>query len=84
MIDDRAMPLDRARAAPWLLAEITRPTPEGFVFRRERGNLWNIARRHYFEIKLAAAARAAAVRLRLVRAGGDGRRRVALDAPATP
>jgi hypothetical protein len=36
----------------WLLAEITATGEEGFIFRRERGNLWNIARRHYFEIKL--------------------------------
>jgi len=49
--DDRAMPLTSDQS-PWLLAEITETKPEGFVFRRERGNLWNIARRHYFEIKL--------------------------------
>lgn len=51
VIDDRAMPLG-ARARAWLLAEITDTGEQGFVFRRERGNLWNIARRHYFEIKL--------------------------------
>jgi len=51
VIDDRAMPLSTQRPA-WLLAEITRTGEGGFVFRRERGTLWNIARRHYFEIKL--------------------------------
>jgi len=51
VMDDRAMPL-AARSRAWLLAEITDTGEEGFVFRRERGNLWNIARRHYFEIKL--------------------------------
>jgi hypothetical protein len=52
VMDDRAMPL-AARERAWLLAEITETKPEGFVFTRERGHLWNIARRHYFEIKLA-------------------------------
>jgi hypothetical protein len=52
VLDDRAMPLTSLGQQPWLLAEITETKPEGFVFRRERGNLWNIARRHYFEIKL--------------------------------
>jgi hypothetical protein len=52
VLDDRAMPLTSPGQQPWLLAEITETKPEGFVFRRERGNLWNIARRHYFEIKL--------------------------------
>jgi hypothetical protein len=51
VIDDRAMPL-AARSRAWLLAEVTDTGENGFVFRRERGNLWNIARRHYFEIKL--------------------------------
>jgi len=52
VMDDRAMPLS-ARGRAWLLAEITETKPEGYVFTRERGHLWNIARRHYFEIKLA-------------------------------
>lgn len=51
VIDDRAMPLTQNRPA-WLLAEITETPEEGFVYKRERGNLWNISRRHYFEIKL--------------------------------
>ena len=52
VVDDRGLPLD-GRAPAWLLAEITSTKEEGFLFRRERGRLWNIARRHYFEIKLA-------------------------------
>ena len=51
VIDDRSMPLD-AHARAWLLAEVTETKPEGFIFRRERGTLWNIARHHYFEIVL--------------------------------
>ncbi|HYO78761.1 MAG TPA: hypothetical protein VE010_20035 [Thermoanaerobaculia bacterium] len=51
IVDDRAMPLSATRPA-WLLAEITETAPSGLLFRRERGNLWNIARHHYFEIKL--------------------------------
>jgi hypothetical protein len=52
VLDDRGLPLD-ARERSWLLAEITTTKEEGLLFRRERGRLWNIARRHYFEIKLA-------------------------------
>jgi len=51
IVDDRVMPLSTARPA-WVLSELTRGGEGGFVFRRERGNLWNIARRHYFGIKL--------------------------------
>jgi hypothetical protein len=58
IVDDRALPLDSPERA-WMLAEITTTKEEGFLFKRERGNLWNIARRHYFEIKLAPFARRA-------------------------
>jgi hypothetical protein len=51
VIDDRAMPLSSQPHA-WLLAEVTETKPEGFVFTRDRGHLWNIARRHYFEVFL--------------------------------
>ncbi|HEX6179256.1 MAG TPA: DUF2079 domain-containing protein [Thermoanaerobaculia bacterium] len=37
---------------PFLLAELQRGEEDGLVFRRERGRLWNIARRHYFEVAL--------------------------------
>ena len=52
VMDDRALPLSDEHNA-WLLAEITDTKPEGEYFRRERGHLWNIARRNYFEIVLA-------------------------------
>lgn len=58
VIDDRALPL-ATRGRPWLLAEITKTDAKGFVFHRERGHLWNIARRHYFDIKLAPLQRQA-------------------------
>lgn len=51
VFDDRAMPLTPSQPS-WLLAEITETAPQRFLFQRERGTLWNIARRHYFEIKL--------------------------------
>ena len=52
VVDDRALPMEQKEHS-WLLAEITTTRDEGFVFRRQRGALWNIARRHYFDIKLA-------------------------------
>lgn len=56
VIDDRAMPLSATKPA-WLLAEITETPEEGFLFKRKRTSLWNIARHHYFEIKLTRLAR---------------------------
>ncbi|HVE70282.1 MAG TPA: hypothetical protein VNI54_02855 [Thermoanaerobaculia bacterium] len=52
VVDDRALPMEQ-KDQSWLLAEITTTRDEGLVFRRQRGALWNIARRHYFDIKLA-------------------------------
>ena len=49
--DDRGMPISAGKRA-WMLAEVSTTKEEGLMFRRERGRLWNIARRHYFEIKL--------------------------------
>ena len=49
VMDDRAMPLSFGMRRPWLLAEDESTPRGGFVFRRERTRLWNIARRHYFE-----------------------------------
>ncbi|HEX6160875.1 MAG TPA: hypothetical protein VF111_11960 [Thermoanaerobaculia bacterium] len=51
VMDDGALPLSQTDNA-WLLAEITESEPEGFFFHRDRGRLWNIARRHYFEVFL--------------------------------
>jgi len=56
VLDDRALPLT-APSRAWLLAEITDTPEHGFVFERARGHLWNIARRHYFEIKLEPLTR---------------------------
>jgi hypothetical protein len=50
-IDDGSQPLG-AWNRTWLLAEVDQTAPSGFVFSRPRGHLWNIARRHYFEVKL--------------------------------
>jgi len=49
VMDDRAMPLSFGAARPWLLAEDESMPRSGYVFRRDRGHLWDIARRHYFE-----------------------------------
>jgi hypothetical protein len=49
VLDERAMLLARdASKTPRLVAEVFATSPEGFVFRRSRGALWNITRRHYF------------------------------------
>jgi len=50
-MDDRGLPLAPAPRS-WLLAEVTDTRPEGMIFQRDRGALWNIARRHYFEVVL--------------------------------
>ncbi|HEY3052131.1 MAG TPA: glycosyltransferase family 39 protein [Thermoanaerobaculia bacterium] len=51
VMDDRAVPLTIADH-PILLAEVSEPQPGGTLFTRERDRLWNIARRHYFEVVL--------------------------------
>lgn len=58
VIDDRALPLENRRNA-YLLAEITETPREGQVFAREHDALWQIARRHYFDIKLLPIRRLA-------------------------
>ncbi len=52
VLDKRAMPLTIARRRPWILAEADFDDREGFVFHRQRGHLWNTARRHYFDAEL--------------------------------
>ena len=59
VFDENAMPLSIARRRPWMLAELDRTEPQGFLFKRDRGRLWNIARRHYFETALAPVNRTA-------------------------
>jgi hypothetical protein len=58
VMDDRALPLTPA-SRPLLLAEVTKTTHEGFLFARERSHLWNIARRHYFAVRLQPITRLA-------------------------
>jgi hypothetical protein len=50
--EQRAMPLTTPMRRPYLLTEATPMAPKGWVFTRERGRLWNIARRHYFAVEL--------------------------------
>jgi len=59
VLDDRAMPLSIGQQQPWLLAEDESAPRNGFVFRRDRGRLWDIARRHYFECGLEPMTRLA-------------------------
>ena len=50
--DERAMPLTEPSKPAFLLTEIDHTKPTGWVFSRDRGPLWNISRRHYFEVAL--------------------------------
>jgi hypothetical protein len=50
--DEHALPLSIASRRPWLVAEVDPDAQEGVTFRRERGRLWNITRRHYFAVSL--------------------------------
>ncbi len=52
VFDERALPLTVPTRTPYLLTEIDHTEPSGYVFKRDRGPLWNIARRHYFEVAL--------------------------------
>lgn len=51
--DDYSLPLTAGSRQPVLLAEVSDDDRRGTVFSRRRGHLWNIARRHYFEVSLA-------------------------------
>lgn len=55
VLDERAMPLSlelQPKRRPWLVTELDWTTPRGFMYHREKGALWNIARRHYFNVAL--------------------------------
>jgi hypothetical protein len=56
--DERGLPLSAELDGrrPWLLSEIYWTKPRGYNFHRERGHLWNIARRHYFDVALQPLA----------------------------
>jgi len=49
---ERAMPISAVNRKPYLLTEIDVEQPSGWVFTREKGQLWNITRRHYFTTAL--------------------------------
>ena len=58
VLDERAMLLEHdPKRQPYLIAEIFATSPEGDVYRRERGRLWNITRRHYFGAAYAKVTR---------------------------
>jgi len=58
VLDERAMPISTMGRRPMLISEVDASHPEGGqVFRRERGRLWNIARRHYFAVGLTPMTR---------------------------
>jgi hypothetical protein len=60
VLDERALPLDDLNPHPaFLLTEHDHPASRGYVFSRQRGRLWNIARRHYFDVSLAPVQRVA-------------------------
>jgi hypothetical protein len=51
--DERALPLSAdPRRHPWLLTELHMTTPGGLHFHRPHDHLWNIARRHFFDVGL--------------------------------
>jgi hypothetical protein len=53
VLDERAMPLSlelQPKRRPWLVTELDWRQPRGLRFHREKGQLWNIARRHYFSV----------------------------------
>ena len=58
VLDERALPLSVMGRRPWLISEIDATKPAGgWIFRRPHDQLWNIARRHYFDAALAPMAR---------------------------
>jgi hypothetical protein len=74
VLDERAMPLSSIGKTPRLVAEIFPTEPAGYVFRREKGRLWNISRRHYY-----AAAYATMTRVPQYVSGWYGGERVGSD-----
>jgi hypothetical protein len=53
VMDDRGLPLSLDPSRPaYLLTEVNSTEPTGQIFRRERKWLWNIARRHYYDVAL--------------------------------
>lgn len=52
VLDERAMPMSIGNRRPMLVSEIAMTHPTGYVYHRQHGRLWNIARRHYFDVAL--------------------------------
>jgi hypothetical protein len=54
LYDERGLPLspELDGRRPWLLSEFYFTRSRGYAAHRERGHLWNIARRHYFDVAL--------------------------------
>ncbi len=52
VLDERAMPMTIGSRRPMLVSEIAMTHPTGSVYRRQHDRLWNIARRHYFDVAL--------------------------------
>jgi hypothetical protein len=60
VLDERALPLDDLDPRPaFLLTEHDYPASRGYAFTRHRDRLWNIARRHYFDVSIAPVDRRA-------------------------
>ncbi len=57
VLDERTLILSRTAKTPRLIAEVIPTTPAGDVFRRQKGRLWNISRRHYFGAAYATITR---------------------------
>jgi hypothetical protein len=55
--DERSLPITPASRPRWLVTEIERTHPTGFVFTRPRGALWSIVRRRYFTAALEPLVR---------------------------
>ncbi|MBK5258883.1 MAG: glycosyltransferase family 39 protein [Thermoanaerobaculia bacterium] len=71
VMDDRAIPLTPA-ANPFLLAEMLHSKPGGRMYERGRDRLWNIARRHYFEVVLKPMTNVARFESGWFEAEGEG------------
>jgi hypothetical protein len=55
--DERSLPVAPASPRRWLITEVERTHPAGFVFTRPRGALWSIVRRRYFTAALEPLVR---------------------------
>jgi hypothetical protein len=70
--DERSLPIAPKSPRRWLITEIERTNPAGFVFTRPRGALWSIVRRRYFTAALEPLVREARFVDGWLDAGQDG------------